>query len=285
MAPEIIADLHTFQRAAAATGNGDNLDIRGWPSVSVQVTGTFSATVTFEITLNGSDWVAVEAHKASDGSKSSTATSAGVYTFPTFGAERARVRVSAYTSGSVTVEGRGTGANAPDTTDVELAASAVEIGTVDQGDPNAGGADSWPVQGQAADGAAVAGAPVRVAGKDGSGNTQDVVTDTDGHLQVDTLSEPAFTAPDSGEFAPGTSAAQFPTIACRYARMKARSANTGRVYIGTSGVTTADGVTDTNTGFELSQGEDTGWIPVDNLNRFYGIGNNATDSVTYLILV
>lgn len=44
------------------------------------------------------------------------------------------------------------------------------------------------VSGQAADGAAVAGNPVRVGGKDGSGNTQDIITDTDGHLQVDILS-------------------------------------------------------------------------------------------------
>jgi hypothetical protein len=38
------------------------------------------------------------------------------------------------------------------------------------------------VTGQAADGAAVSGNPVRVGGKDGSGNTQDILTDTSGVL-------------------------------------------------------------------------------------------------------
>lgn len=40
------------------------------------------------------------------------------------------------------------------------------------------------VVGPAADGAAVSGNPVRIAGKDGSGNTQDLATDTNGILAV-----------------------------------------------------------------------------------------------------
>ncbi|HSV48361.1 MAG TPA: hypothetical protein VLJ58_21410 [Ramlibacter sp.] len=40
--------------------------------------------------------------------------------------------------------------------------------------------------GSAADGAAVAGNPVRIGGKDGSGNTQDLITDTSGNLSVGT---------------------------------------------------------------------------------------------------
>lgn len=89
---------------------------------------------------------------------------------------------------------------------------------------------------------------------------------------------------DSGEFAPGVAVAQFPTITCRLARIKARAANAGNVYVGPTAVTKADGATDTTTGLELQPGDDTGWLPVDNLNRFYGIGDNAADSVTYLTL-
>lgn len=43
------------------------------------------------------------------------------------------------------------------------------------------------VVGGAADGAAVSGNPVLVAGADGSGNTQTILTDTDGHQQIDVL--------------------------------------------------------------------------------------------------
>ena len=89
----------------------------------------------------------------------------------------------------------------------------------------------------------------------------------------------------TGEFAPGVAAAVFPTVAGRLVRMKARAANTGKVCIGDdSSVTLADGTTDTTSGLELSAGEDTGWIPISNLNKFYGIGTGASDSVTYMVL-
>lgn len=94
----------------------------------------------------------------------------------------------------------------------------------------------------------------------------------------------AYTSVDTGEFAPGTSAAVFPTVAAKLVRFKARAANAGKVYVGPSGVTKADGTTDTTTGLELEPGDDTGWLPCDNVDTFYGIGDNATDSVTYMVL-
>lgn len=105
-------------------------------------------------------------------------------------------------------------------------------------------------------------------------------------LDVQAETTPAYTAPNTGEWAPGVAAATAPTIACKLARLKARAANTGKVYIGIPAetVTKADGTTDTTTGFELAPGDDTGWIPLDNLNRISGIGDNATDSVTYMTL-
>lgn len=90
----------------------------------------------------------------------------------------------------------------------------------------------------------------------------------------------------TGEFAPGVSAAQFPTISAKMVRIKARAANTGKVAIGDdTNVTLPNGVTDTTSGFELSAGEDTGWMPVANLNELWGIGTGATDSVTYICIV
>jgi len=57
-------------------------------------------------------------------------------------------------------------------TDAELRATPVPI------------SGTTTVIGPAADGAAVSGNPVRIGGRDGSGNTQDVLTDTSGRLQV-----------------------------------------------------------------------------------------------------
>ncbi len=48
--------------------------------------------------------------------------------------------------------------------------------------------DAQVISGNAADGVAVTGNPVRVAGKDAGGLTQDIITDADGHVQVDVLS-------------------------------------------------------------------------------------------------
>lgn len=88
--------------------------------------------------------------------------------------------------------------------------------------------------------------------------------------------------PQTGELAGSTSALQMPDIKCSLVRFKAVSTNEGSVCIGGVGVTLPNGTTDTTTGFELGAGEDTGWIPCDNLNRFYRICTNAGDALTYL---
>jgi hypothetical protein len=54
-------------------------------------------------------------------------------------------------------------------------------------------ADQITPLGTAADGAAVSGNPIRIAGKDGGGLTQDIITDTAGELQVDVLTMPSVT--------------------------------------------------------------------------------------------
>lgn len=88
----------------------------------------------------------------------------------------------------------------------------------------------------------------------------------------------------SGELAGAVAAAQLPNVPACLARFRAPDDNAGRVYLGGAGVTVADGATDTTTGLALSAGDDTGWIPVDNLNRFWRISDNAGDDLVYLVL-
>lgn len=74
--------------------------------ILAQVTGTWSGTITPEISLNGTDWVAT-------GVKSSTSTSLftvitsfttnGIYDLNAVGVPFFRLRMSAYTSGTATV--------------------------------------------------------------------------------------------------------------------------------------------------------------------------------------
>lgn len=110
---------HTFQSAAAATGNGTALDVGGLAIVGIQVTGTFVGTVTFEGTIDGSTWATIAARNMSDGAAVATATAAGLYQVPVAGLVQIRARISAYTSGSITVQGLG----------VFAQALAIEVGT------------------------------------------------------------------------------------------------------------------------------------------------------------
>lgn len=85
----------------------------------------------------------------------------------------------------------------------------------------------------------------------------------------------------TGEVAGGTAAAQLPDVACKLARIRAVISNGGNVYLGGSAVTRPDGTTDTTTGWELAPGDETGWVPMNNLNSLYRICDNTTDDIVY----
>lgn len=89
----------------------------------------------------------------------------------------------------------------------------------------------------------------------------------------------------NGELQGATSATQMPDVSCAMVKFKALNDNAGNVYIGGSGVTKADGTTDTTSGFQLDAGEETGWLLVSNLNLLYRICDNAGDDLTYIALL
>lgn len=99
-----------------------------------------------------------------------------------------------------------------------------------------------------------------------------------------TVEQLAYSTVATGELQGSATALQLPDIACKLVKIKARNDNTGNVYLGGAGVTKPDGTTDTTTGIELDAGEETGWLPIDNLNRLYRICDNAGDDLTYLVL-
>lgn len=96
-----------MQAAAAATGNGTVFDCSGVEMLAMQVTGTFVGTVTFEATLNGSNWETFQVTQLSDGSGDTTATTTDIWRGDVRGIRGVRARVSAYTSGTITVLGMG----------------------------------------------------------------------------------------------------------------------------------------------------------------------------------
>lgn len=89
----------------------------------------------------------------------------------------------------------------------------------------------------------------------------------------------------SGELQGSATALRMPDISCKLVKFKSVSSNAGNVYIGASAVTVVDGTTDATSGFELSAGDESGWIPITNLNLFYRICDNAGDDLTYLALL
>lgn len=102
----------TMQNAATANGNGvaivpsDMTTNAMFGAVGIQITGTFSATVNFEVTFDGTNWVPVMGTKLSDDSRATSTTATGAYSILLNGALQARARISGYSSGSVTVVGR-----------------------------------------------------------------------------------------------------------------------------------------------------------------------------------
>lgn len=93
----------TLQNAAAATGTGTPLTVSGFASVGVQVVLT-DAEVTFEATIDGTNWAAVLCSLSTDGSTAIAANATGLYQCPVAGFNQFRARVSTFGSGTVTVK-------------------------------------------------------------------------------------------------------------------------------------------------------------------------------------
>lgn len=68
--------------------------------VGVQVTGTFSGTLTLQMTIDGTNWVAIQSTDVTTGTVSTTATATGIRFFNVVGAQSVRVTATAWTSGS-----------------------------------------------------------------------------------------------------------------------------------------------------------------------------------------
>jgi predicted secreted protein len=100
------------QTAAAATGNGTPMPVTNqadgaYVVWAVQVTGTFSGTVTFEGTVDGTNWVDIEMVSLGNSTTvSTTATAAGIWRGNVVGLTEVRVRVSTYASGAITAVGQ-----------------------------------------------------------------------------------------------------------------------------------------------------------------------------------
>lgn len=93
----------TLQSAATGTGNGSNFAVSGYGTCIFGVTGTFVGTITFEGTIDGTNWFAINCTQMGANSIGSTATTTGLYRSTVSGLTTVRARVSSFVSGSITV--------------------------------------------------------------------------------------------------------------------------------------------------------------------------------------
>lgn len=99
----VVTGATALQSAAAATGNGTALNVTGYNVATAEVTGTFVGTITWEGSRDGgTTYYSIDA-TAIGGSVATTATTTGLYTLSVKALTHIRARVSAYTSGSITV--------------------------------------------------------------------------------------------------------------------------------------------------------------------------------------
>jgi len=86
----------------------------------------------------------------------------------------------------------------------------------------------------------------------------------------------------TGEVQGGTTAAQLPDIPCAGVIIKAQSDNSSNVYLGTENVTVNRSHTNETTGFELDAGQETPFLPIDNLNKLWMITDANGDDIIYM---
>lgn len=100
-----MSGLLTLQNAATALGNGTAIDVSGYTTLSLRATFTLFATITFEGSIDGTNYTAVYGYDQSNGSILTTAAGSANITFNISGYKLFRARISSYVSGSITVTG------------------------------------------------------------------------------------------------------------------------------------------------------------------------------------
>lgn len=98
----------TLQAAASATGNGDILATGQMAAVTLQTSGTFVGTVTYEGANDRTNWVSLTCYTLDSNTSSTSTTTTGMVRCNVTGIAAVRARISAYTSGSITVIANGT---------------------------------------------------------------------------------------------------------------------------------------------------------------------------------
>jgi len=135
MGDAVFAVNHTFQSAAVANANGTALGVGGLPAVGVQVEGITTATVTFEGTIDGSTWYAIQAVTLTNGTIATSTAADGLFMVPVTGLDQFRCRISGYSAGTITVSGKAVTHGSGTLNDIDVAGTeTVTVGSITAGE-------------------------------------------------------------------------------------------------------------------------------------------------------
>lgn len=100
----------TMQAAAVAQGNGTvmypvDMENGAFNTLTAQIKGITTVTITWEGTINGTDWIGFLMAPITTGTGALTSTADGIYRGTVTGLKQVRARISAWTTGATTVTG------------------------------------------------------------------------------------------------------------------------------------------------------------------------------------
>lgn len=101
-----VSTTSTLSNSLAALNDAATITVDAYASATIQVTGTYSGSLTFEGTIDGTNWVTIPFYLVSaSGSNAFTTINSGtgMYVSNIGGLHQFRVRMSAYTSGAAVV--------------------------------------------------------------------------------------------------------------------------------------------------------------------------------------
>lgn len=93
--------LLNLQDDAVAIGDGTSINVLHASVAVVQVTGITTATITWEGTVDETNWVSLIGKNVATGTEATTATADGIYSIPVTGMSLLRAPISAYTTGTI----------------------------------------------------------------------------------------------------------------------------------------------------------------------------------------
>lgn len=140
---------------------------------AVSLTGTWTATVTFEASNDGSTWFSILGFNVSTNALVSSATANGNFVLSTAGYSQSRLRASAFTSGTITVLNEGSAAVQAVFAQQPNAASL--LATVSQG------TNPWTIGGNGTNNTPIPSISVLIGGSDGT-TLRPVAVDNQGRL-------------------------------------------------------------------------------------------------------